>query len=276
MLPRDAAIVTVVVDSYWLLLHGFATSVRFFFPAAPLFVLVPCKQRSEIADDIATFRLKGPTVQVISFEPDETLPLDAATQGCAAKMRVWELLPPTVKSILFIDVDAVVVGPFWPEFMKIYRPGTLALARDTYVGFKERMGSDFECLGKDWMPHFDRHGRRFYCNTGLFYVHRHHKPLFDQVLQDWRVFAAHFASSPPIWDQGLFNFQLDIGEPFGWDNVTVLPERFNALKEYDLVLDLDLGGLVLDGDPVQVVHLNGGTIAQKFARRARVMTVVTC
>jgi hypothetical protein len=194
-----------------------------------------------------------------------------ASQGCALKLSIWELLPPRFQTVVIVDVDTIFLEDVAGHVIQRVRSsGRLVAARDLYVGYKENMGEAFRVLGRPWSPSHDDLGRQNYINTGLLGVRREHAGFMGAVLEEWRRYVRVVQQDPPLWDQGVFNYCLDIGR-FGcaWEDVDVLEPRFNALKEYELAVDLDRGCVVMNGESVGMLHFNGGSVAQKLARRSR-------
>lgn len=263
------AIAVPIVGRHFVLLPLFLQSLLR-VTSLEVFLLTDPGCRGRLTELLGAWNLDD-KVQVVESRPIEGVPDDAASQGCALKLVCWEFLPAVIQNVIILDSDVVVLQDFISDVLNpVVQHSRLVLARDSYVGFKERMGDDFAILGEPWQPSFDEQGRRLYCNTGLIGATRSHRTFFLEVLDTWRRIVALKQCNPPLWDQGVLNFCLDVGRYLcRWSDVEVLDERFNALKEYDIVLNLDSSQVSLDDQAVTMLHFNGGDIITKYARRAR-------
>lgn len=270
MKPNIFSITTVATGKYLALVPFFIKSVREWTNEIPIYLFV---NPGEVQNAVKLLRISKCEHKVICVGvlPLSYLPDDPAIQGCARKLLVWDFLPPTFTHSIFIDVDTVVVGNLFEELENVLnKSDQLLLARDCYVGFKEKMVEEFAPLEREWQPHFDKNDVRKYCNTGLIVSRPEDSIFFREILAEWSKFIELTGKSPSIWDQNIFNYCLDVSSfNKSWDDVFILDERFNALKEYEIFVDLDKSMISLAGNPVLLMHFNGGDLLTKIARRAK-------
>ncbi len=269
-MKRKLSITTVATGQYLVLVPFFIKSVREWSSEITIYLFVNPTE-VELAVKFLKLSKCEHNVICVGVPPLPYLPDDLAIQGCARKLLVWDFLPPIFTHSIFIDVDTVVVGNLFEELENVLNiSDQLLLARDCYVGFKEKMGDEFAPLEREWRPHFDKNNVRKYCNTGLIVSRREDSVFFQEVLAEWSKFIELTGKSPSIWDQNIFNYCLDVGS-FSkcWKDVFILDERFNALKEYEIFVDLDSSMISLAGEPVLLMHFNGGDLLTKIARRAK-------
>lgn len=271
----NVSFTTVVLGQYLVLAPFFIKSVRNWQGNVPIFLLVESSEFQR-AERFLKPLLLADNIELIETHNVQGIPNDMETQGCARKLLIWSWLPNRVTRTILIDIDTVIVGNLIKALRKVpKRVNYLCLARDNYVGYKERIGEEFEILGRDWKPSFDNKGRRKYCNTGLIMCNREHQSFFNEVLDEWRLFVRLTGVNPSIWDQNVFNYCLDVGSfSCSWDDVCILDEPFNVLKEYEVVIDLDRSIVSLSGERVIVLHFNGGDIITKFSRRAKAIQLI--
>lgn len=273
----NIAISTAATNDFLVLAPYFIRSVRNYEPTLDIFLFV-----GEGEERKATTYLRqakcGERVNCIGLPDISGLPNDDATQACASKLSIWKYLPRSVTHTIFLDIDTVMIGPLVSNLLEcLDTTGMMIAARDAYVGFKENMESEFDVLGRAWKPKFDLEGKRKYVNTGLLASSRIHHEFLSEVLQEWIRFYQIADKNPSIWDQNIFNYCLDIGEfSMNWNDVLILGEHYNALKEYEIFVDLDLSMVSLAGKQTRLLHFNGGDLLTKFARRAKSIQVLGC
>lgn len=269
-MKRKLSITTVATGQYLILVLFFIKSVRFWTTDTPIYLFV---NPAEVQQTVKLLKLSKCENNVIcvGVPPIPYLPDDSAIQGCARKLLVWDFLPQEFTHSIFLDVDTVVVGNLFEELVNVLDISErLLLARDSYIGFKEKMEEEFAPLKREWRATFDSNGVRKYCNTGLIVSSRRDSLFFQEVLREWGKFIELTGESPSIWDQNIFNYCLDVNSfSKNWNDVLILDERFNALKEYEIFVDLDNSMISLAGKPVLLMHFNGGDILMKIARRAK-------
>lgn len=266
-----AAIVTSVVGNHLALLSLWLTSLRK-FTALPIYMLTFTSEGGRLRSLLAGLEFGSRDIYVVECADIAGIPGDLASQACALKLSAWLFVPESIESLVIADCDLIFLHDVVTEICNCLNEplSRLVMARDLYIGYKEKMGADFAVLGMGWHPSFDEEGRRRYCNTGLIGCRRESHEFFSRVLDEWRTYSAQIGDSPPLCDQGLLNFCLDVAHAgWDWSQVHILDAGFNALKEYDIVFDLDNNQVMLDQDIVRVLHFNGGDVLQKFARRAR-------
>lgn len=273
----DLQIVTCATKEYRLLLPLFIRTITEIYDISIVIVTLS-EDEEALREYVDAFNLPR-NVKIHALPPIALLPQDAATQGCALKLRVWDVLPPSTYRCLFLDVDIVLVTDICKQINpEILMSSGIIAVRDEYIGYKEKMAEEFAPLGHPWVPHFDADGNRLYCNTGLLISSRHHALFFAHVLRLWSHFVDHTGNNPSIWDQNIFNYCLDLPSahsPCTWRDMVVLNPQFNALKEYPIYIDLDRGVTCLKEQPVYALHFNGGNLVAKYARRARTLAVLS-
>lgn len=269
------AFVTVCLGSHLVMAPLFVRSVRKYYKHIPMYLLT---RESDIQTIKSLLNLAGLEQEVICVAIADIpgLYMEDATQACARKLSFWGALPPKVLRVALIDIDAVLLGDLLGEIgVDRLKSSKMCLVRDSYIGFKEIMGKEFSVLERSWEPIYDALNRRKYCNTGLVISSRHHQIFFDEVIDMWREFTKRVGTNPSIWDQNVFNYCLDLGQFHStWNEVEILDEHYNTLKEYRIELNLDRGFLLLDNSPVLLLHFNGGDTITKYARRAKVIQVM--
>lgn len=269
-MTKDLSIVTVATGRYLFLAPYFIRSIRKREKSLPIFLIVG-PEEIQRAEQLLELSNCSSGVICLGIPRIERLPDDEATQGCARKLVVWDVLPDKFSHAIFLDIDTVVIGQLFDEIVKILNiTDRLLLARDNYVGFKEKMEEEFAVLDRRWIPGFDGDGKRKYCNTGLMVSKREDCVFFEEVLLEWSRFVELTGTNPSIWDQNIFNYCLDVGSfSRSWRDVLILDERFNALKEYEVCIDLDRSMISLSGQSPLLLHFNGGDLLTKIARRAK-------
>lgn len=190
-------------------------------------------------------------------------PKELPDHACAEKMRVFEHLPQTVEQILFIDLDVLVIHPFWDDgdyFKKSRR--RLVMCPDLFVGYKEKMETEFQPYDPSFRMKFNADGSYFYFNTGVFFASRQtHGPWFRQFLDVWKDYVAKLSMYPSIFDQNIFNYCL-IRYTLEVFQMSVLN---NCLRQYETQKIVD-ECILLNGQTVNAYHFNGGDSTKKFER----------
>jgi len=271
----NRCIVTSIVGGYELLFGVFAHSLIRFGIHDEIHVLTNDESYQSVLRAVTKLPSER-AVYVHKAMLENGLPSDDSSQGCAMKYRIWDFLPRNIYSALFLDIDIVVTSE---RLAKAIEPMTfmqrLVVVEDEYSGYRERMHEEFSCMPLAWSPSCTSSGKQRYCNTGLIFSTRNHRAFFAKILSNWKTYVSLRGSNPSLWDQNIFNYSLDtgaVGE--SWATVILLNRAWNCLKEYEPSIDLDLGYLA-DGDQeVATLHMNGGDLFHKYARRARVLPIL--
>lgn len=190
-------------------------------------------------------------------------PQDLPDHACAEKLRLFQHLPIDILEILFIDVDVFVLRPFW-ESENLFSISThkLAICPDLFVGYKEKMESEFCSYDQSFRMKFNPDGSYFYFNTGVFFAsHQKHATWFSRFLSVWADYVSCMARYPSIFDQNVFNYCLI---RYGIE-VYPLSILNNCLRQYE-EQTISNGNILLNGKPVNAYHFNGGDGQRKSER----------
>lgn len=174
--------------------------------------------------------------------------------ACAEKLRLFEHLPKDVSSILFLDLDVLVLQNFWDKNRYFDESlNRLVICPDKFVGYKEKMEDEFKPFDPDFRMKFNPDGSHFYFNTGVFFASRSlHGKFFPAFLSVWKDYINSQGKLPSVFDQNLINYCLI---KYNMD-VLPLPIGNNCLRQYGAkVID---GNLILNDEIVNVYHFNGG------------------
>lgn len=247
------AIVTVCNANYSPLLSYWSVAVRK-VTDLPIFVLclnghVPMEQSN----------LKLIKTDSVGNPFPENLP----DHACAEKVRVFEHLPQEVEQILFLDLDLLVMYPFWRNNDLFEKSRTkLVMCPDLFVGYKEKMEAEFRLYDPLFRMKFNPDGSYFYFNTGVFFASRSaHQQLFRLFLEIWKNYVERMSTYPSIFDQNIFNYCLI---RYGV-NVFQMPVLNNCLRQYEKQEIVD-GKIMLNGQIVNSYHFNGGDSSKKLER----------
>jgi len=190
-------------------------------------------------------------------------PLDKSDHACAEKIRLFKFLPKEINSILFIDVDILILKPFWEEenFFSISR-NKLVICPDLFVGYKEKMEEEFRPYDPNFRMKFKTDGSYFYFNTGVFFSSREkHEDWFGRLLCIWKDYVDKTLSYPSIFDQNVFNYCLIKDSMDIFD----MPIINNCLRQYQ-TQHIDRGKILLNNQVVNAYHFNGGDALKKLRR----------
>lgn len=247
------AIVTVCNANYSLLLSYWSVAIRK-VTNLPIFVLclnghVPMEQSN----------LKLIKTDSAGNPFPENLP----DHACAEKVRVFEHLPQAVEQILFLDLDLLVMYPFWEKGDLFEESRTkLVMCPDLFVGYKEKMEVEFQPYDSLFRMKFNPDGSYFYFNTGVFFASRSaHQQLFRIFLETWQGYVDKLSMYPSIFDQNIFNYCLI---KYGVD-VLQMPLLNNCLRQYEKQAIVG-GKITLNGQVVNAYHFNGGDSVKKLER----------
>lgn len=187
---------------------------------------------------------------------------DLPDHACAEKLRVFEHIPKADR-ILFLDVDVLVLRPFWEQSSFFDVCGSqLILAPDLFVGYKEKMEDEFRPFDPNFRMRYTEDGGFFYFNTGVFFASRGaHAEWFRRFLRTWKDYLAKTGKRPSIFDQNMINYCLNrYALP-----VQPMPVTNNCLRQYEEQV-ISAGRLLLNGQEVNAYHFNGGDGAKKLER----------
>jgi len=190
-------------------------------------------------------------------------PFDKPDHACAEKTRLFKFLPKKVDSVLFIDIDIMVLRPFWEEenFFGISHD-KLVMCPDLFIGYKEKMEEEFRIYDPNFHMKFKPDGSYFYFNTGVFFSHREkHEDWFGRLLSIWKDYIDKTSSYPSIFDQNIFNYCLIK------DSISVfdMPITNNCLRQYQTQY-IEGGKLLLNNQVINAYHFNGGDVIKKLER----------
>lgn len=253
MKPPRRVIVTICNPEYGPLLENWVEAVTG-IADVPVFVLC--------IDGFAPTSVDG--VNIISANPKgNPFPSDLPDHACVEKLRVFQHLPESVSEILFLDLDVLVLEPFWEEthYFDLSRR-KLVMCPDLFVGYKEQLVSEFEGYDPSFRMKYNDDGSFFYFNTGAFFASREaHSRLFANFLDVWVDYVKKMKRYPSIYDQNLFNYCLI---KFKVD-VQSMPVENNCLRQYE-IQTIDATGCRLNGRPIAGYHFNGGDVRVKLER----------
>jgi lipopolysaccharide biosynthesis glycosyltransferase len=184
-------------------------------------------------------------------------------QAAAHKLLLFEILPPHVQTVMFFDVDTLLLERLsdvstWEQ---VAQAGNFIACRDRYVGYKEKLAQEMSVLDPTFVPVFDKDGHMLYVNTGFFVANRTHFAWrFATVLREWEAFRRCAGRHPSILDQNILNYVL---QRDCWP-VRVISNRFNCLRTDSPQVH---AGNLYDGEErVAIYHANGGEPAVKLVR----------
>lgn len=249
-------IVTVLNEQYEPLFHEWYRSVR-------------ANTDSEIAVIMCpTSSLPLPSDCCLIHPNPTVFPLGSPEEAAAYKMLVFEMLTKHSETVLFLDVDTIVLRPLtdihrWEhEAMQ----GHFVCCIDRFVGYKERLAEEMRAIDPTFACAYFPSGEMRYVNTGVFACSKtHNADRFKSVLASWSQFANTTGHYPAILDQNILNYRLQLEE---WP-LCLLPKAFNCLRTDDFVASG--GKLFIDGEEVVIFHLNGGSAETKIRRQAEFM-----
>ena len=202
-------------------------------------------------------------VRIMPNSTTNPFPVNTPDHACAEKLRIFEHLPSYISQVLFIDIDVLVKHPFWEseDYFSISEK-MIAICPDLFVGYKEKMESEFKPFDPSFKMKFKADSSYFYFNTGVFYVSRAaHAEWFSIFLKTWADYVKVIGKYPSIFDQNIFNYCLIK------HNLSVhqMPVVNNCLRQYEKLTIQD-GELLLDGNIVNAYHFNGGDGKKKMER----------
>jgi len=203
-------------------------------------------------------------LRFIQVDPSgNPFPENLPDHACAEKMRIFNHLPQAIDQVLFLDLDVLIISPFWDdgEFFNRSRH-QIVMCPDLFVGYKEKMEAEFQSYDPSFRMKFNPDGSYFYFNTGVFFASRQmHEPWFRQFLDTWEDYVVKLSTYPSIFDQNVFNYCLIRYV----QNVHQMPVLNNCLRQYEKQTISD-GRLFLGDQAVNAYHFNGGDSKKKLER----------
>ncbi len=208
-------------------------------------------------------------LEIVSVDPNgNPFQPDSPDHACAEKLRIFQHLPNQIKSILFLDVDVLVLQNFWEKSDYFDTTnGSLVICQDFFVGYKEKMEAEFKPFDPYYCMKFYNNGSYCYFNTGVFFASRNqHKEFFLKSLEMWKQYIASQNRLPSIFDQNIINYCIN---KFNI-KISVMPIQNNCLRQYNTVLYNR--NLILNNQPVNVYHFNGGDGTIKYSRWLKMLS----
>ena len=246
---------TIIDGNYGVLFSYWLTGVKSFIQE-PVFVLVADEDgerwRSVCRDEAVGW--------IEAYDRHE-LSGESTHHATAKKCFLFDYLPAEVESILFLDVDALVVSPINVEgYFAKAETGRLLLVVDYYVGYKEKLEQEMQMFDPEFQMKFFDDGRYFYFNTGVFFVGRDSRVFFRRVYRDWVSYYHQTGQLPSIYDQNILNYgMIKYGQ-----SIEELPTTMNCLRQYQYTIQWPR--ILLGEKQVQIIHFNGGTPDLKLER----------
>src|SRR3989344_583824 len=202
-------------------------------------------------------------VQIMVDATTNPFPVNTPDHVCAEKLRLFEHLPPHITQVLFLDVDILVQHPFWKseDYFSISEK-MIVMCPDLFVGYKEKMESEFQPFDFSFKMKYNHDGSYFYFITGIFFASRTaHAEWFSKFLKTWTEYVKVIGKYPSIFDQNIFNYCLIKNNLPVYQMQTVN----NCLRQYENQT-VEGEELLLNGKIVNAYHFNGGDGLKKLKR----------
>jgi hypothetical protein len=266
----DISFTTVASGPFLALAPFFIRSIRDWHRNIPVYLLVSPLEGQKARRFLNLSKISD-KVEYLEIPDVDGLPSDPVIQVCAKKLAIWTWLPSNVERTILVDINTVVIGDLIGALdQELISGSKLCLTLDNTLGLQNIIG-----FNRNSSPQFDLYSRRKYCNTGLIICSRKYNLFFEAVLDQYRLFFEHAKQTQSFWHQNIFNYCLDTGEfNCTWNDVHILDKRFNILKEYDVVIDLDHSMISVSGEQALLLHFNVEDLVTKIALRARAVQLL--
>jgi lipopolysaccharide biosynthesis glycosyltransferase len=244
-------VVTIVNYPYLCLLDGWVKRVRSFLNPTAIYVICADDDSWKSCEGGEFIRLKGPSSHELS--------ISKMHHASALKLFLFDLLPQSVTQCVFLDVDIIALNLVEPSAFIPPSDELISLVPDYFVGYKEKMESEFRLFDPAFKLKFYPDGRHYYFNLGVFRASRPIQPMFKSIYKEWDNFIRRIGKPPSILEQNMVNYHLMKNDI----NVHELPISLNCLRSYSIVVK---GGAVYyNTEPVSLFHLNGSKPREKLA-----------
>lgn len=181
----------------------------------------------------------------------------------AEKLRIFQHIPKFVSEILFLDLDVLLLERFWKtrDYFDMSKE-KLVICPDLFVGYKEKMGDEFQAYDQTFHMQFNPDRSYFYFNTGVFFASREiHAKWFEKFLDIWIDYVRVIKKHPLLYDQHLINYGLT---KYGLA-VHQMSILNNCLRQYEIQNVRD-GNILLNEKKIRAYHFNGGDCEKKVGR----------
>jgi hypothetical protein len=253
------AVCTIVSASYVPLFSIWLAGVRRFLPFEVVVL--------DVSPDRVLSRVRC-DCEIIPVRSRHALSISEAHHATGWKLQVFNALPARYDGVVFIDVDVMCLSvPVTLCAAAARQSANMAMAVDYFVGYKETLEDEMRLFDRNFRVRFFPDGRQYYFNTGVWWAPRITTNLFEEAFVAWNHYYAATGRLPSIWDQNIFNYVITKSQTA----IDELPVTENCLRQYAPSRDKH-GHLVVNGQLVNLMHFNGGTVEAKAEGMANLLS----